>query len=180
MGNQSFEERVDAPGRKVDAGFRDWVKNDQIFNGLRNTPARILLAVLTIGVLYGIPVIELVSGGVPILLYIGLLGLVILMQKLSVRFAFDDDSEIDEYQHKRRNRAYRRAYKRVGLNALLVVALLAWNSSLNFNFASRNPNIIFIFVVGLFVLQKYLSWGIKGEPWSDTAREKVDKYMAGN
>lgn len=189
METKSFEERIDTFGRKIDAGVRGWVKNDQIFNGFRNTPARILLALITVGVLYGLPALQLFFGGVSIWLYIGLLALVIVMQKLSVRFAFDDDSEIDEYQAKRRNLAYRRAYKRVGLIIGLGIALFAGNGiylkeslgsgfKYSFDLASTNWTYLFVFLIGLFVLQKYLSWGIKGEPWSDTSRENVEKLKA--
>ncbi len=189
MNTKSFEERIDALGHKIDSGARNWVKNDQIFNGFRNTPARIVLALLSIGVLYGIPALQLFSGGVSIWLYGGLLAAIILMQKLSVRFAFDDDSEIDEYQHERRNRAYRRAYKRIGLIIGLAIALFAGNGAYlkatlgsgyaySFDLASTDWTFVFVFLIGLFVLQKYLSWGIKGEPWSDTSREHVEKLKA--
>jgi hypothetical protein len=36
---------------------------------------------------------------------------------------------------------------------------------------SENWIFVGVFVIGLFVLQKYLSWGIKGEPWEDSARQ---------
>ena len=179
MNTKSFEERVDRIGRKIDGGVRVWVKNDQIFNGFRNTPARILLAFITVGVLYGVPAFYFFFGGISVWAYFWLLMLVIVMQKLSVRFAFDDDSEIDEYQNQRRNLAYRRAYKRIGLIVGLGVGLFAGNGAYlkatlgtgfqySFDLASTNWNFLFLFLMGLFVLQKYLSWGIKGEPWSES------------
>ena len=178
MENKTFEEKLDALGNKFEAGVRDWVRDDKFFNGLRNTPARILLALLSIGVLYGIPAIQILFGEVSIWLYASLLAVVVLLQKLSVRFAFDNDSDIDEYQHNRRNRAYRRAYKRIGLVIGTGVALIAWNGAYmkaslgsgfrySFDLASANWTFIFAFLIGLFVLQKYLSWGFKGEPLSD-------------
>ena len=187
METKSFEERIDAYGKSIERGVRGWVRNDQIFNGLRNTPARILLALITIGVLYGIPALQMFFGNVSIWTYLGAMAGVILLQKLSVRFAFDDDSEIDEYQHERRNRAYRRAYKRVGFILGAGIALLVWNGmtlkagagsgfQYSFDLASTNWTFLFTFVMGLFILQKYLSWGIKGEPWSDTSRENVEQY----
>lgn len=189
MSAKSFEERIDAIGRNIDRGVRDWVKNDTFFNGFRNTPARILLAVITIAALYGIPALELLYGNVSIWTYAITLWVVVGMQKLSVRFAFDDDSDIDEYQHERRNRAYRRAYKRIGLIIGLGVALVAGNGAYlkatlgtgfqySFDLASTNWTFVFVFLMGLFILQKYLSWGIKGEPWSDTSRENVEKLKA--
>ncbi|MEY4741529.1 MAG: hypothetical protein RL672_279 [Actinomycetota bacterium] len=180
METKSFEERMDALGRKADAGVRDWVRNDSVFNWLRNTPARILLALVSVGVLYGIPAAQLFTRNMSQWTYIGALLVVIVLQKLSVRFAFDDDSEIDEYQMKRRNRAYRRAYKRIGLIIGAALALVAWQGiylkaslgsgfQYSFDLASANWNFAFIFVIGLFALQKYLSWGIKGEPMRDSA-----------
>ena len=182
MNTKSFEERVESLGSKVDAGVRNWVRNDQVFNGFRNTPARILLAAITIGVLYGVPAYQMFFRGVSIWLYIGLIALCVVMQKLSVRFVFDDDAEVDEYQDKRRNLAYRRAYKRVATILAIGVAIFAGNGfylkhtlgsgfAYTFDFATENWNFVGIFIVGLFLLQKYLSWGIKGEPWSDTARK---------
>jgi hypothetical protein len=182
MQTKSFEEKVESLSRKFEIGAKDWVRNDQIFNGMRNTPARIILALITVAVLYGFPALQFMSGGVSIWGYVVSLAVVILMQKLSVRFAFDDDSEIDEYQHKRRNRAYRRAYKRIGLIIGIGVALIAWNGAYlkatlgsgfaySFDLASTNWMFVFAFLIGLFVLQKYLSWGIKGEPLEDSARK---------
>ncbi len=182
MDAKSFEERVETFGKKVDAGVRSWVKNDRIFNGFRNTPARILLAAITIGVLYGLPILQLLNRNVSIWLYVALLALCVGMQKLSVRFAFDDDSEIDEYQHERRNRAYRRAYKRVATILAVGIAIFAGDGfylkhtlgsgfQYSFDMVSENWVFVGVFVIGLFVLQKYLSWGIKGEPWEDSARQ---------
>lgn len=181
MNTKSFEERVEALGNKADAGVRAWVRNDQFFNGFRNTPARILLAAITVAVLYGIPAYQMFFRGVSIWLYIGLIVLCVLMQKLSVRFAFDDDSEVDEYQSSRRNLAYRRAYKRVATILAIALGIFAGNGfylkhslgsgfKYSFDFGTENWLFVGVFVAGLFVLQKYLSWGIKGEPWQDTAR----------
>ena len=189
MNTKSFEERIDAFGHKIDSGARNWVRNDQFFNGFRNTPARILLALISISVLYGIPALQFFNGGVSIWLYVVLLAIVVVMQKLSVRFAFDDDSEIDEYQHERRNRAYRRAYKRIGFIIGLAVVAFAWNGAYlkatlgsgfasSFDLASLDWTFVFVFLIGVFVLQKYLSWGVKGEPWEDTSRENVNKIKA--
>ena len=182
MESKSFEQRIDAFTKKADAGIRNWVQNDQFFNGMRNTPARILLAAITVGVLYGLPLLQLLVGGVSIWLYAALLAVCVVSQKLSVRFAFDDDAKVDEYQNQRRNLAYRRAYQRVGLIIGLGVALVAGNGAYlkatlgtpfvySFDLASLNWSFVFVFLFGLFVLQKYLSWGIKGEPWVESAQK---------
>jgi hypothetical protein len=99
---------------------------------------------------------------------------------------FDDDSIIDEYQLQRRNRAYRRAYKRVASILIgfgLVVTVLVWsfstvggthwggniqhwpfpNADLSVSFSSNQVIAIWTFLLGLFPAQKYLSWGVKGE-----------------
>lgn len=182
MSTKSFEERIEALGNKVDAGVRSWVRNDQIFNGFRNTPARILLAAITIAVLYGVPAWQMFNRGVDIWLYVGLLAFCLISQKLSVRFVFDDDSEVDEYQASRRNLAYRRAYKRVATILAIGVGVFAGNGfylkhtlgsgfAYSFDLSGENWTFVGVFIIGLFVLQKYLSWGIKGEPWQDTARK---------
>jgi hypothetical protein len=181
MNTKSFEEKIEALGQRAEAGVRGWVRNDSAFNFLRSTPARIVLALLTVGVLYGVPAWQMFNRGVSLWLYAGLLVGCVLLQKLSVRFAFDDDSEIDEYQHQRRNRAYRRAYKRVATIigiALGVVAAQGYDLKhtlgsgfkYSFDLASENWLFVGVFVIGLFVLQKYLSWGIKGESWADRTR----------
>mgnify|MGYP003347855805 CR=1 FL=1 len=46
METKSIEVRIHAYGKAIARGVRGWVRNDQIFNGLRNTPARIALALI--------------------------------------------------------------------------------------------------------------------------------------
>jgi len=168
---------------KIERGVIGWVNNDQWFNWLRNTAARWVLAVLTLAVLYGFGLFAWINEGVYGYLYPVTIFVVVVLQKLSVRFVFDDDSVIDEYQHERRNRAYRRAYKRIGLAvSLVVVLLLARSADLrHISFSAQSafwplPNGTFSaqfsveqlvigleFLIGLFALQKYLSWGMRGE-----------------
>ena len=182
MDSKSLEEQIEAFGKKIDSGVRGWVRNDRFFNGLRNTPARIVLAALTMATLYGVPAYQMFYRGVSIWLYAGLLALCVLLQKLSVRFAFDDDSDVDEYQDNRRNRAYRRAYKRVATILAVAIGVFAGDGfylkhtlgtgfKYSFDFGTENWLFVGVFVIGLFVLQKYLSWGIKGEPWGDSKRQ---------
>jgi hypothetical protein len=109
-----------------------------------------------------------------------------LLQKISVRYVFDDDSQIDELQHQLRNRAYRRAYKRIGLILAAALTLIVaaefiqqrnlYESTITgakfrfYQFAFQldigfsRAVVALTFIVGLFVLQKYLSYGLKGEP----------------
>lgn len=168
---------------KIERGVIHWVRNDQAFNFLRNTPARWLLALLSVAMLYGFGLYSWITEGVTGYIYPALILAMVLIQKLSVRFVFDDDSVIDEYQHSRRNRAYRRAYKRIGLVLALVVVLLvlrSWdftkisltaqnhfwpfpNGSFESQFSVEQVVIGLEFIAGLFTLQKYLSWGMRGE-----------------
>ncbi|MFM6966807.1 MAG: hypothetical protein ACKOWI_05540 [Rhodoluna sp.] len=174
MDSKSFEEKIEEFGKNLESGVRGWARNDRFFNFLRSTPARTVIAFITIAALYGIPAFQMFYRGVSLLLYIGAIALVAVLQKLSVRFAFDDDSDIDEYQHKRRNRAYRRAYKRVATILAISIGVFAIDGfylkhtlgsgfHYSFDFGTENWLFVGVFLIGLFVLQKYLSWGIKGE-----------------
>ena len=174
MNSKSLEERVEVFGKNFDMSVRAWVRNDRSLNFLRTTSARLILSTITVLALYGIPAFQMFYRGVSIWLYVGALLFCVLLQKLSIRFAFDDDSQIDEYQHERRNRAYRRAYKRVATILALAIILVAENgyslkqslgSGFRYSFDLGSENWVFlgVFVCGLFVVQKYLSWGIKGE-----------------
>lgn len=174
MNSKSLEERVEVFGKNFDMSVRAWVRNDRSLNFMRTTRARMILSAVTVLALYGIPAFQMFYRGVTIWLYAGALVLMVLLQKLSIRFAFDDDSAIDEYQHERRNRAYRRAYKRVATILALAIILIAVQGyslkhslgsgfSYSFDLGSENWVFVGVFVCGLFVVQKYLSWGIKGE-----------------
>jgi hypothetical protein len=165
----------------VESGVTKWVRNDRTFNFLRSTGARITLALVTCAVLYGFGAWAFFHAPAT-WWYVVALFIVGLAQKLSVRFAFDDDSVIDEYQHRRRNAAYRRAYKRVALIVGVgVLALLAWgyvganfsaqssfwplpNAHFTVDLTSSRVVVLGAFGLGLFGLQKYLSWGFRGEP----------------
>jgi hypothetical protein len=174
MNSKSLEERVEIFGRNLDISLRTWVRNDRSLNFLRTTRARVVLSAVTVLALYGIPAFQMFYRGLSIWLYVGALVFCVLLQKLSIRFAFDDDSHIDEYLHERRNRAYRRAYKRVATILAIAILLVAENgyslkhslgSGFHYSFDLGSENWVFVgvFVCGLFVVQKYLSWGIKGE-----------------
>lgn len=177
MNSKSLEERVEIFGKNLDISLRTWVRNDRSLNFLRTTRARLVLSALTVLSLYGIPAFQMFNRGLSIWLYVGALVVCVLLQKLSIRFAFDDDSHIDEYQHERRNRAYRRAYKRVATILAVAILLVAENgyslkqslgSGFHYSFDLGSENWVFVgvFVCGLFIIQKYLSWGIKGESHS--------------
>ncbi len=171
--NNTFDAAIAKLERRLEAGVLHWVRNDQIFNGFRNTPARVLLALFTNVALYGFPVATLFVSEIPLWGYGVALLLCLFAQKLSLRFVFDDDDVIDEYQHNRRNQSYRRAYKRIG-SILVATALLMllgiyyqeklMGSGWQWEIDTYKASFGLVFVVGLFILQKYLSWGWRGEP----------------
>jgi hypothetical protein len=178
---------VDDLGTKIENRVTAWIKNDRIFDGFRNTYARVLLYVLGLLTLvwFGI-----VAFNDPALTwwYVFALFMTVLAQQISVRYVFSDDKNelIDEYQAARRDRSYRIAYKNlqslVG-SSLAIGLFLSWvpadvwigkeqfdwdfSRFLNFDF-SLTPNqaiVIYAGVVALMNLQKYWAWGIKGEPF---------------
>jgi hypothetical protein len=155
------------------AGVMDWVRNDSFFDILRSTPARLALWFLTVGVLYGIPIAAYLVPSIQIWIYAVALAVCFGFQTISTRFVFNDHEVIDEYQLSRRNEAYRRAFRWVGgILGLLAVLFLIQISNYEKSMGSGwqveiDPYILWfglIWVVGLFALQPYLSWGIKGEP----------------
>ncbi len=107
------------------------------------------------------------------------------MQAISVRFVFQIGGReiLDEYQSQRRDRAYRRAYKNI--RSIIVAGVVGW---LAYTYIRENADVelggwdvltyqrvatIAVFAIGLISLQKYLAYGIKGEP--STSREEVKK-----
>lgn len=178
---------VDNLGSKIEYRVTAWIKNDRVFDGLRNTYARVLLYVLGFLTLVWFGIIAFND---PALTwwYVFALFLTVLAQQISVRYVFSDDKDelIDEYQAARRDKAYRIAYKNLTslVGASLVIGLfLSWvpldvwagkaqfdwdfSRFLNFNF-SLSPNqaiVVYAGVVALMNLQKYWAWGMKGEPF---------------
>ena len=171
--DDKFDAAVKRLEKRLEAGVLNWVRNDQFFNGFRNTPARIILGTLSTLVLYGFPVACLFKGDLSLIAYAVALFVCLVAQKVSVRFVFDDDDVIDEYQHARRNKAYRRAYKRIGFMltaaAVLVLAGIYYQEHMMgsgwvWEIDTYKAGFGLVFVIGLFTLQKYLSWGMRGEP----------------
>lgn len=160
-----------------------WFRNETFFDGFRNTPARILITALSYITLYG-GLIGCWITQQTLLYYIIGLVIVLAMQAISVRFVFQiDGSEIlDEYHERRRDRAYRRAYKNI--KNLVVSSVVIW---LVYSYIRTNLDIdlggwelltyqraaaIATFGIGLISLQKYIAYGIKGEPF--LSREEVN------
>lgn len=170
---EKLERRIRRFETRFEAGVMEWVRNDKVFDSFRSTPARLALWFVTVGVLYGFPVTALFTDTVPLWVYAIALSLCWGIQTISIRFVFNDHEVIDEYQLTRRNNAYRRAYRQIGaiLSTIAVVCLagilyqekwmgLGWQWNIDTYIASFG----LLWIVGLFEIQKYLSWGIKGEP----------------
>jgi hypothetical protein len=179
-------DKIDKWGKDLGDRIQRWVQTETRFNFLRRTPGRVALAFIAVCVLYGAGIYAWFDRGPIVTWYPFLIVLVTLAQKISVRFAFDGDSNIDELQHSRRNRAYRRAYKRIGLILTgLVILWVVWQFHVQsehrrvqfpgapfklyeFHFQTdisfERFLVLITFIVSLFILQKYLSWGLKGEP----------------
>lgn len=178
---------VDDFGTKLESKITTWIKNDRIFDGFRNTYARILLYVLGLLTLIWFGILAFNDASLT-WWYVIALVLTVLAQQISVRYVFSDDKDelVDEYQAARRDRAYRIAYKNlqslVGL-FLILTPLISWiplevwtgqqefdwdfSRLLNFDFSLSWHQAIVVYagVVALMNLQKYWAWGIKGEPF---------------
>ena len=194
MAKNEIEEKIEAAAKKIEdsaeqtalrfeRNFINWVKNDRFFDGFRNTYARILLIFLAgVWLLGGL--IYCFNNETGFVLYTLGVGLSVLAQKISVRFAFSTGGLplADEYQEKRRNRSYRRAYSWVTrtLTGLLAAGLiLSYLSSyiidgeiplvpgaiIELNLDGYQVATLLVVLLGYFSLLPYFAWGFKGEPW---------------
>jgi hypothetical protein len=179
---ERFEKLMEASNDGFKKSIVTWLRTSQFFDGMVNTPARILINTASIIVLY-VWTIDVANKENNILAWAITLLVLLFMQAASVRFVFNTEGIADEFQATRRNLAYRRAYRTirrialipVGLFAFLVIAGPHGDANLLWDFvAYRLDNYrsltlaIFIFAVSSF--QKYFSYGWVGEPF--TVREK--------
>lgn len=179
---ERFERLMDASNDGFRKTIVTWLRTSQFFDGMVNTPARILINTVSIIVLY-VWTIDVANKEQNILAWAITLLVLLFMQAASVRFVFNTEGIADEFQTAKRNLAYRRAYRTirrialipVGLFAFLVIAGPHGDANLLWDFvAYRLDNYrsltlaIFIFAVSSF--QKYFSYGWIGEPF--TVREK--------
>jgi glucan phosphoethanolaminetransferase (alkaline phosphatase superfamily) len=182
---QTLEDRIESAAERAAENFQqrfiNWLRSSQFFDGLVNTPARIMVQVASLGVLYvwGIQVFVAEQGVVP---WAITLVFLLLWQAASVRFVFNTEGVADEFQTRKRDAAYRRGYeslRRVLIGFLLLFVLVMLlrrqpGESLFAELVYRIDNyralVIAIFLVALTSFQKYFSYGIKGEPF--TVREK--------
>ncbi len=178
----SLETKVEQLEIVVESKIKNWIRNDRFFDGLRSTPARVLLWVLGNLALYaGLAICLTRETG--LVAYAIVVALTVFAQKLSVRFVFDNDAGdlVDEYQRTRRDRSYRRAYRNVTSAFTGLVAVILFYGYVAFYFengyvtlwptAFINLHIdtyrvlsVLIFLAGFFTLQPYWAWGFKGEP----------------
>jgi len=178
----SVESKIEDLEVLVESKIKNWIRNDRFFDGMRNTPARVLLWVLGNLALYGGLAICL-TRETGIVAYAIVVALTVFAQKLSVRFVFDTDASdlVDEYQRTRRDRSFRRAYRNVtgafvGLVAVILFYgyvsfyfengyLTLWPTAfINLHIDSYRVLSVLIFLAGFFTLQPYWAWGFKGEP----------------
>jgi len=179
---EKLESKVENLEVLVESKIKNWIRNDRFFDGMRNTPARVLLWVLGNLALYGGLAICL-TRETGIVAYAIVVALTVFAQKLSVRFVFDTDASdlVDEYQRTRRDRSFRRAYRNVTGAFVGLVAVILFYGYVSFYFengyltlwptAFMNLHIdsyrvlsVLIFLAGFFTLQPYWAWGFKGEP----------------
>jgi hypothetical protein len=162
----------------------NWLRTSQFFDGLVNTPARILLNVLSILALYvwGFIVFESEANFVP---WAITLFILLAMQAASVRFVFSGEGIADELQLSRRDFAYRRAYKTLlGLSAIPVLVFayvlagyqgdtsLAWDF-ITYRLDTYRSLTLALFVFAVISFQKYFSYGNKGEPFTIREAGKI-------
>jgi len=183
-------------GDKLEAKITGWFRNDEFFAGFRNTPARAIITTLSVAILFGYGYYAFTNSA-QTFWYLGLVCLVLLVQAISVRFVFNMDESsteklLDEYHRRRRDKALRRANKSfVNMMGLFLIAAFLYgykdyffggkdlnfpdgaDAVYNFSLSGWQFFVIVIFVSGWIALQKYWSYGIKGEPF--LSREEARK-----
>ncbi len=182
-GSKKIEESAEQAADRLERGIINWVKNDRFFDGFRNTYARLLLIVLATSWLIG-GLVFCYNNGSGFWIYAIGVALSVLAQQISVRFVFNTDAReiVDEYQERRRNRAYRRAYRWVtAIVTGLVITVLFYayvnvyftdgyiplipDAFIHWNIGAYQVAVVVIFLLGLFALMPYFAWGFKGEPF---------------
>jgi hypothetical protein len=176
---EAFEARANTWSDKT---FKRWVGSTEILLGLTNTYARWLITILSYAVLIGWGFYSLYFEDAAVGYAIALLVCFVL-QAASVRFIFRWDEISDEYQSKRRDAAYRKAYR--SIRQIFVLVAVFWflstfvagyiydHSGISFqaplHMDTYRSAVVAIFLVGLMTLQKYASYGMKGEPFISVA-----------
>ena len=179
-----LDEKVESLETKIERGVEGWIKNDRIFDGFRNTYARVLITLMSWGGLLGFGYFAFVTPGL-FWWYAGTMMVLIVMNQLSVRYVFSEERSwiVDEYQARRRDQAYHGAFRRVNNAIGLVVFLLLWNWAfelggpkflqfiakprfeLTIDWSIEQLGVVVVAIIAFLSLVKYLAWGMKGEPW---------------
>lgn len=185
---------VDFESDKIEAKLINFFRNERIFAGFRNTPARILITVLSLGVLFGYGYYAFVN---PELVgwYLTFILLALLANAISVRFVFQMEGDtprqvLDEYHLNRRNKAKERAHDSlkafIGL-AILGAFIYGWKDWIfsddrptgaipdaiyNFSLSGAQLFVVSLFVIGYVSLTKYLGYGLKGEPFISNEEDR--------
>jgi hypothetical protein len=192
----TLEKRIDTAAQTLeskvakwsDASFKRWIGSTEILLGFTNTYARWLITIASYAVLVGWGWYSFnFENSAPE--YAIALLICLLLQAASVRFIFRWDELNDEYQSKRRDAAYRKAYRRIR-QIIVVIALIWFFEIFVVGYISDHSGLVFqppvqldtyriavltIFLVGLMSLQKYASYGMKGEPFVSVAEYRKQR-----
>ena len=187
--------KVSIAGSSVEDRFIRFFRNETIFAGFRNTPARVLITLLSISVLFGYGYYAFLNTSVAIW-YLALIILVLLMNAISVRFVFQMEDPslkhlLDEYHLRRRNKAKERAHDALkSFIGLLITGglIYGWRDVIfggkefgksflpdavfNFTLDSGQQLVLVFFVLGYVSLVKYFSYGLRGEPFISNEEDK--------
>jgi hypothetical protein len=155
----------------------EFFRTSQFFDGLVNTPARILINAMSFFVLYvwGYNVLDKETN---FFWWVFTLLVLLGMQAASVRFVFQTEGIADEFQSAKRDLAYRRAYRSLRRLTLIPIALFSlfiWGSKGNaralwefiaYRLDAHRSLTVAVFLFAVISFQKYFSWGMKGEPFT--------------
>lgn len=179
-----LDRKIESLETQAETKIGNWIMNDRIFDGFRNTYARVLITLMSWGGLIGFGYAAFVNQGL-VWWYAGTMMVLILMNQLSVRYVFAEDNTwlIDEYHSARRDKAYHGAYRRVANMVALVGIFVIGNWAFDFGgehfvqFMAPVPfelhiswtleqlGVVVVALISYFSLVKYLAWGMKGEPF---------------
>jgi hypothetical protein len=170
-------------------------RNERIFAGFRNTPARILITLASIAVLFGYGYYAFQNPSIA-LWYVVLILVVLLANAISVRFVFQMEGDtprqvLDEFHLKRRNKAKERAHDSLkSFIGLVMTGALIYgykdylfgdkksvtegipDAVFQFNLSIGQLLVVLFFVSGYVSLVKYFSYGLRGEPFISNEEDK--------
>lgn len=181
---KKFEAKAESSAKSLERRIITWLRTSQFFDGMVNTPARILINTLSLLTIYvwGFIVFESEDNFVP---WAITLFILLAMQAASVRFVFSGEGIADELQLSRRDFAYRRAYKTLIRLSAIPVLMVAWvlagyrgDTSLAWDFITYRLDTyrsltLALFVFAVISFQKYFSYGNKGEPFTIREAGKI-------